>query len=102
MYERLCIPVVGVCWNNLETTILFSSDTQTLSHLTWDTLENGNFEYNDSTGEFQACFSNVTGSFLFLEYCEVSGRCDSRFCCNIHDEFVSRTCVHMAGGRGKL
>ena len=66
--------------------------------------DNVNVTCNGTT--CNACFYNVTESFLFLEYCEVLGsttRCTRDFCCDLlWDEFVSRICVNVVGGGGKL
>ena len=64
-----------------------------------------NLTYNHSINAYNFCFRNVTESFLFLEYCEVSRvqPCDSSstFCCNSWVEFVARTCVNVNAARGK-
>ena len=65
---------------------------------------NVNRTYNRSTDLFHFCFHNVAESFLFLEYCDINGvpcLSGSTFCCNSWAEFVSRTCVSIAGDRGK-
>ena len=65
---------------------------------------NVNRTYDSGTDTFYFCLYNVTESFLFLEYCDINGvpcRSGSTFCCHNWAEFVSRTCVNVAGGRGK-
>ena len=67
---------------------------------------NVNLTYNSTTNTLHFCFYDVTESFVFLEYCEVGGNLtctsDSTFCCNIWDEFVSRTHVKVTGGSSEL
>ena len=105
-YEDVCI-LVSVCWTQHQSKVILSS---TPKHLTWRELakrDNVNKTYNNNTKEIYICFRNVTDSFIFLEYCEVRrnptcNSIDSNFCCNNWAEFVSRTCVNVDGGRGKL
>ena len=103
MYEDVCIPV-SVCWTRHQSKVILSG---TQKHLTWSELakrDNVNRTYNTNTQQIHFCFRNVTDSFICLEYCEVRKNppCNSEFCCNNWAEFVSRTCVNVDGGRGKL
>ena len=106
MYGELCIPV-RLCQQNQASKIILSN-TREHFHLTWRELgsrHNVNRTYDGSTGTFSFCFNNVTKTFLFLEYCDVTRaqpcESDSTFCCSIWVEFVSRTHVNVAGSRGK-
>ena len=106
MYTSICLPV-SLCQQHYPSKLILSNTHEQL-HLTWSQLvrrSDVNRTYNSSANRFSFCFHNVTESFLFLEYCDIlngvpclSG---STFCCNNWADFVSRTCVNVAGSRGK-
>ena len=107
MNGDLCIPV-NLCHNQLQSTIIFSN-ASTHEHLSWDMLEathNANQTYDDinNTDHFCICFHNLTGSFLFLEYChEQKMGCTNNSCfCHNWLQFINRTCVNVNGSKYML
>ena len=106
IHGELCIPV-NLCQQH-HTSRIILGNAQERNHLIWRDLEmrqNVNLTYNNRTDTFHFCFNNVTKSFLFLEYCDVSRvqPCESgsTFCCSNWATFVSKTRVNVAGDRCK-
>ena len=106
IHGELCIPV-NLCQQQ-HTSRIILGNARERNHLIWSELEmrhNVNLTYNNRTDTFYFCFQNLTESFLFLEYCDVSRvqTCEtgSTFCCNNWIKFVSRTHVNVAGDRCK-
>ena len=105
MHGKVRIPVHLCSDGQVDSTIILSSTIQKRIPLRdLNTTDNVNVTCNGTT--CYACFYNVTESFLFIEYCEVQISRDQStrdFCCDLQwDEFVSRTCVNVVGGGGKL
>ena len=106
LYGEVCLQVYA-CQQQHPSNIILSN-TWGISHLSWRALlsrQNVNLTYNPGINVYHLCFQNVTESFLFLEYCEVSRvqPCDSSstFCCNSWVEFMARTYVNVNAARGK-
>ena len=106
IHGELCI-AVNLCQQHHTSRIILCNAWE-CNHQIWHDLEmrhNVNRTYNNRTDTFHFCFNNVTESFLFLEYCDVSRvqPCESgsTFCCSNWATFVSKTRVNVAGDRCK-